>query len=232
MPLHFYEIKDWSKLDVVKPFVSVMIECNHGGEIYWSLDRKETIKELKIKLTKSQSPALMNLEGTHLYLVRENHIFDELCDDDTVEIRKIKDGDKLYYLAYRWSFQKCTVTLYKDNINLQGMEGQDTCLGIKVKVQDQTAIPVKTLKLFYVLGNSYEVQDYYFEKELTDEIKPSTSGKAKLVAFTNEELQAEYARMEKAATTLGKPVNEYLFEQEKIQKEAKLRARQRFNFVR
>ena len=55
MPLHFYEIKDGTKLETVKPFVNVTITNNHGGSLFWRLHRNDTIKEVKAKLATAQS---------------------------------------------------------------------------------------------------------------------------------------------------------------------------------
>ena len=61
IPLHFYGIKDDSTLEVLKPYVGITIENNHGTEIFWRLDRKDTIKEAKTKLATIHSSAPMKL---------------------------------------------------------------------------------------------------------------------------------------------------------------------------
>ena len=44
MPLHFYGIVDGSRLDIVRPYVNVMIQNSRGGFLHWRLHRKDTIK--------------------------------------------------------------------------------------------------------------------------------------------------------------------------------------------
>ena len=68
MPLHFYGIKHGSTLNVLKPYVTVSIEDNHGDVICKRLNRKDTIREVKVKLsssTRSPSPIPMedNVDG-------------------------------------------------------------------------------------------------------------------------------------------------------------------------
>ena len=48
MPLHFYGIKDGSTLGVLKPYITVSIEDNHGDVIYKRLNQNDTIKEIKL----------------------------------------------------------------------------------------------------------------------------------------------------------------------------------------
>ena len=62
MSLHFYQIKDGSQLEATKSCVNVMAENNHATELYWLLERKDSIKYVKAKLTDSASPLLMILE--------------------------------------------------------------------------------------------------------------------------------------------------------------------------
>ena len=152
MPLHFYRIVDGSKLEAVKPYVNVMVETNHGTEIYWCLDRKDTIRKVKAELATSFINAGANpnggvkIEQFHLYLVTGGQNFDELNDNETVEKCKIEEGDRLYLLSYMWT-RKLDVTLNLDGRNLWGLEKDDTCLGVKVKIQDQTGAPARTIKL-------------------------------------------------------------------------------------
>ena len=49
MPLHFYGVKDGSRLDMVKPYVGIMVENNKGNTIYWRLNRKDAIGEVKVR---------------------------------------------------------------------------------------------------------------------------------------------------------------------------------------
>ena len=90
-----------------------------------------------------------------LYLTAEGRYY-ELDDDETVDQYKIKDGDNLYLLSYRWTY-KCFVWVTKVDAPLPGVEQEDTCLGINVKVQDQLGIPAKHILLFRVENNSYKV---------------------------------------------------------------------------
>ena len=59
MPLHFSGITDGSTIQVLKPYVRVTILKNHGTEIFWRLERKDSIKGVKAKLTTAQSSAPM-----------------------------------------------------------------------------------------------------------------------------------------------------------------------------
>ena len=64
MPLHFYRIKNGSKLDAIKPYVEATIQNNHGATLYWRLERKDTIKEVKSELAAAQSSSPMRF---HFY---------------------------------------------------------------------------------------------------------------------------------------------------------------------
>ena len=55
MPLHFYRIKNGSKLDVVKPYVGVMVENNKGDKTYWRLNRKDAIRDVKARMATSSN---------------------------------------------------------------------------------------------------------------------------------------------------------------------------------
>ena len=147
MPLHFYGVKEGSKIDVIKHYVRVMIENNHGHVIYWRLNRKDAIKEVKAKLAASLSN--VSIEQLHLYTIAGKN-FDELDDDDqTVENYEIKDGDKLFLLIYKWydTLDEYKVTVMKTGRELWGLEKDDTGLGVKVKTQDQLGMPVSKIKL-------------------------------------------------------------------------------------
>ena len=129
MPLHFYSITEGSLLMLLKSYVGVRIENNHGTVVYWRINRKETIKEVKAKLATIKSSDAsserkfsfsqqgtqfngqvsgghpnddgMDVDGMRLYLVVDGK-FEELDDSETVEDYKIKDDDSLYLLIYRW----------------------------------------------------------------------------------------------------------------------------------
>ena len=60
LPLHFYGITDGSKLEVLRPYIGVRIENNLGNAIYWRLHRRETIREIKVKLASAKSASSMN----------------------------------------------------------------------------------------------------------------------------------------------------------------------------
>ena len=63
MPLHFYGVKNESTLSVLKPYVIVSIEDNHGDVICKRLNRKDTIQEVKVKLSSStRSPSPIPIE--------------------------------------------------------------------------------------------------------------------------------------------------------------------------
>ena len=228
MPLHFYGITEGSLLMLLKPYIGVRIENNHGTVVYWRINRKETIREVKAKLATIKSSDAsservfsfsqkgtqfngqvserhpnddgMDVDGMRLYLVVDGK-FDELEDSKTVGNCKIKDDDRLYLLIYRWT-EECKVELLKTGRMLCGVEETDTCLGIKVKLQDQLGIPVHMLKLFKrerVRGSWFlesikaTVKDYYPKKEIDDKEKRANTT-ITLVAITQEELKVEGAR--------------------------------------
>ena len=228
MPLHFYNIVEGSLLMFLKPYVGVRIENNHGTVVFWRINRKDTIKKIKAKLATVKSSDAsaekkfsfsqngtqfngyvsgghqvddgMSIDGMRLYLVAGGK-FRELDDDDTIQDCKIKDNGKLYLLIYRWT-KECSVEALKTGRKLWGVEEADTCLGIKVKFQDQLGIPVATLKLFYEQEQSFgpwfvsrrgKKKDYHTEQQIDDEKKPASHTR-KIVGITKEELQAEEAR--------------------------------------
>ena len=89
MPLHFYEIKEGSRLNIMKPYVGVMVETNKGAKIFWRLKRKDTIGDVKIKLatsskttgrkTEYQKPDdSLKVEQLGLYLITNDNEFEEL----------------------------------------------------------------------------------------------------------------------------------------------------------
>ena len=55
MPLHFHGIREGSMLNIMKPYVGVMVETNKGAKIFWRLKRKDTIGDVKIKLATSSN---------------------------------------------------------------------------------------------------------------------------------------------------------------------------------
>ena len=224
MPHHFSGITDGSQIQVLKPYVGVTILNNHGTELFWRLERKDSIKEVKAKLTTAQSSAPMTFylcygitgkankideiqgyqhgglsaEGMRLYLITEGRYFNELADDETVEHYKIKDGYNLYLLSYRWTY-KCNVRVTKVDAPLPGVEQEDTCLGIKVKVQDQLGIPANLLMLLCVENNNYRVGNYFSPKvreSMHNSNKPFNENRTPLVVFTNEEWQVEGRKRE------------------------------------
>ena len=145
MPLHFYGIKNGSKVDAVKFCIGVTVENNNRTEIYWNVDKRQAISDVKVKLTETLSSVPMNLQGTQLYFVRQNQKYDVLTDGKTLENYDINDGDNLYLLSYKWS-KKCNVIVTKTKRKLHGVEREDICLGIKVKMQHQLGIPASTIK--------------------------------------------------------------------------------------
>ena len=200
MPLHFYGIKDGSTLALLKPYICATIVNNHGTEIFWRLERKDSIKEFKAKLANAQSATAtrsLSSIGSRLYRITEDLEFDELDDDKTVDNCKIKDNEVLYLLVHRWTFN-CDVTMSKTGRYLRGVEAADTCLGIKVRAQDQTGIPVRDLTLFYVKNDNYEVKCYLEEEEISDEKIPFNAGGStpSVVVIIQKELQTEDANKE------------------------------------
>ena len=116
-----------------------------------------TEKENKIDEIRGFQHGGLSAEGMRLYFITEGKYFNELADDKTVEHYKIKDGDNLYLLSYRWTY-KCHVWVTKVDTPLPGVEQEDTYLGIKgIKVQDQLGIPANLLMLYRVENNSYKV---------------------------------------------------------------------------
>ena len=171
----------------------------------------------------------VSLEETYLYLITEDRLFNELDDDETVENCKIKDGDNLYLLTYRWTQDEDDVLVLKTGSHIWGVEPGDTCLGIKLKVQDQTGIPPNDITLFNACGGYFEGNRR--KTGLADKSRPFYVKDARLVAITEEEFQAEAKRIEEEwkrnrlemlAASAGQSVKEYLAEQERQRKEAQL----------
>ena len=244
MLLYFYGIKNGSKLNVLKPYVNVTVMNNKGTEIFWRLNRKDSIKEIKAKLATVQASSskfsfnqINNFiygdyfpddrtspDSSRLYFVAEGQHFVELEDDDVVETYKIKDDDRLFLLSYRWTINS-NVFVTKFGRNVQGVEIGDTCLTIKLKAQDQLGIPVNTLKLFHGENSSTEVQHYYYDKDRDNNTKPVSQKKGSLlVMITEEELQAEDAKAEVAAAQSGLTMEAYQEQMaQKLEKERKKR---------
>ena len=131
MPLHFYSIIEGSLLMLLKPYVGVRIENNHGTVVYWRINRKETIREVKAKLAtikssdaSSERAFSFSQKGTQFNgQVSGRHPKDDGMDVDgseTVENCKIKDDDRLYLLIYRWT-EECKVELLKTGRMLCGV---------------------------------------------------------------------------------------------------------------
>ena len=255
MPLHFYEIMNGSKLNILKPYVNVTIMNNKGTEI-WRVNRKDTIQEVKAKLATVQNSSGsrrsfsclqygarfngqisggyfpdsgISAEASRLYFVAEGQNFGLLDDDETVENYKIKNDDMLFLLSYRWTTNH-EVVLTKYFRNIQGVEFEDTCLGIKLKAQDQFVIPVNTLRLFRGKTANVEVGHYYRDKDIDDTAKPfSQQTGTQLIMITMEEMRAEEARveaeknakLEAAAAEVGLTVEAYEEEQERQQERAR-----------
>ena len=221
MPLHFYRIKNGSKLDAIKPYVEATIQNNHGATLYWRLERKDTIKEVKLELAAAQSSSPMRFYfylpksyqpniTTRAHVSSCNEIrgyqgagmipksmklyfevdgkFDELDDHKTVENYKIKDGDNLFLLTYTWTLNEGDVKVMKTGRKVHGAELEDTCLGIKLRAQDQVGLPVKDIRLFYMQQGTCTL--------IMDEERPLRHGRAPLVVATEEEFQAEVTRVE------------------------------------
>ena len=212
MPLHFYGIEDGSSLELLKPYIGLTIENNFGNKIYWRLKRKDLIKDAKVKVALTEKyikkdhgfsydeinkDSIITAEGLRIYLVTDDLNFNELDDDETVDGCKIKDGDMLFMLSYRWLSVDGHVTVYKNGIKIQGVEAADTILGIKLRVQDQTGLQADTLN---VLSSRNGLDDYFYEgeprKEFDDWEKPFTKYSGyHLIVITDEELEAEAPRI-------------------------------------
>ena len=156
----------------------------------------------------------MSVEGMRLYLISEEKSFKELDDNEITENYNIKDGENLYVLSYRWGFNSCVVTMTKNGKKIQGVEDEDTCLAIKLRMRDQFGFPVCNVKLFQQT-NKIEVREYWYIARgakngvigIADEQKPfSKSKKAPhssqylkvpdLVAITVQEIQIEGEKIE------------------------------------
>ena len=209
MPLHFYGVEDESKLDVLKPYINVILEYK-GNQIYWRLNRKDTIAEVKVKLpTKSRGTEDLNddakVEQLRLYLVTDGQKFDELDDDKTVENCNIKENNRLYLLSYVWT-QNLNKPVTRDGIELQGLEEDDTCFIIRVKAQDQFGISVSSSKVVRLVEHEWGenptgsptyfgyLHDYVREfKQLTEisDVEIPFKYKEPLSIVTEEELEAD-----------------------------------------
>ena len=200
MPLHFYGLQGGSKINVVKPYISVTVQKSNGSSIFWRIYRKDTVKQTKVKLSTAASLApnaeSISAEASRLFTLTEDQNYLELDDEETIEQYKFQDGARLYILTYRWSYDhqhsnEAFVT--KTGNLLEGVGSSDTGLAIKLRVQDQLGIPVSALKVFHGRLQSQfppkfwkEVKYYVSEKEVPD----GASGQ-KLVVITEEELTAE-----------------------------------------
>ena len=249
MPLHFYGIQEASKLEVFKPYVNVTIENNKGNEIYWRLYRKDTIAEVKVKLPmKSMGTEELDddakVEQLRLYLVSDGQKFDELDGNKTVEDSKIKEDDILYLLSYVWT-QKLQVKVKKTGRNLRGCEGDDKCLGIKVKAQDQVGMPVSTTRLVRSVDNQWGenpigrptypgygrpndyVRKYQQLIEISDEENPFKY-KEPLSLVTEEELEADRVRVEEEEKAWREEVRKEHF---RADKRNRLEERKKLGYV-
>ena len=199
MLLHFYGIHDGSRLDVVKPYIDVTLENTKGTEIYWRLNRKDTIREVKVKLPARSTGPEENLNDTakveqmRLFLVTDGQNFDELDDDKTVDACKIKEDDTLYLLIYKWT-QKLKVMVKKTGRDVRGCERDDTCFVIKVKAQDQTGMPVSSIKLARLVEYKWIERTYVHKYkqliEISDDEEKPLYRKGPLSIVTDEEFKA------------------------------------------
>ena len=211
MPLHFYGVKEGSQLEAMKHHVNVTLENTKGTEIYWRLNRKDTIRDIKIKLpTMSNRPgeypdSTAKEEQVRLFLVKDGQNFYELDDDKTVDGSKIKEDDTLYLLSYKWT-KKMKVTVMKTGRDVRGCELDDTCLVIKVKAQDQTGMPVSTIKLTRLVEYKWVecppkiykyVHKYEQLKEISNDEEVPFNYKEPLYVVSEEEIKEDAARVEK-----------------------------------
>ena len=158
--------------------------ANMSALISGTISSTEEIREC-------QDGGRMSAEAMRFYLMTEEENsgdgwnYSELHDDETVDTYNIKDGDVLYLLSYRWNVVG-HVTISKSRRILLGVEPDDTCLGIKLRAQDQLGIPVDDLRVVDVSSGRMQVQSDY--------VKPLVKTGATLQVWTEEELQAEHAR--------------------------------------
>ena len=117
------------------------------------------------EVNRCQDGGRMSAEVMRLYLITDDENDDdgdrsfwELHDDETVEKYKIKDDDRLFLLSYTWNYES-NVTVTKTGRKLQGAEPEDTCLGIKLRAQDQLGVPVQHLKVFEMGSGKPLVED-------------------------------------------------------------------------
>ena len=216
MPLHFYAVQNGSKLSVVRPYVSVTIEDNHGSKLYKRLNKTDTIQNVKIKLSKAcmeaplppanedrteRDAALVKVPGggiDYKSVVKHKSVDDMRLysvssdgkyielDDDRTVKDCIRDGAKLYLLSYRWVKTDVKVTT-KSGGRLHGVEREDTCLAVKVRAQDQIGVPVKEIKVYH---NGYAPYDVFRVYNITE------SFPVELFVKTEEDLKAEAAERE------------------------------------
>ena len=221
MPLHFYGVKDGSKVDALKPYVNVIIENNKGAVIYWRLNRKDAIGEVKVKLPRMSKGTEENLnddarvEQYRLYLVSDGQNYNELDDNKTVENCKIKEDDKLFLQSYMWR-QNLNITVKKTGRQVWGLQPDDSFLGIKVKVQDQTGMPVSAVKLARLAENKWEEwvrrSGHYYKYEYIFNYKELKeipfNNNQPLLIVTEEELEADAARVKQEEKTWREEVRE------------------------
>ena len=191
MPLHFYGITNGTSVTVLKPYVRVTFVDNYGQELYSRIERKDTIREVKRSLFAAGSSALSGVreEDVILYLKREDGEYIELEEDETVVKSKIKDDDKILLLSYRWS-RKCNVTVTTEKTQLMGVDEKDTCLGIKLKVQDQMNLPVSQLRAYAVKNhqdNSCFDINFFSDIPLNEDDKPFSDVMTQQVAVLTEQ---------------------------------------------
>ena len=218
MPLHFYGIKDGSRLDIIRPYVGVFVETDKGHKIYWHLKRKDTIGDVKVKLatsskttgrkTEYQNPdGDLKVEQLCLYSITNDNEFEELDgDDEIVDNCNIKDNDRLYLMSYKWVQNNLKVIVKKTGRELWGLEEDDTWFVIKVKAQDQTGIPMRIMKVARLVESEWKqrvsvlsqlftrVKKYKQLIKISDEELPFNY-KQPLFIVTEEELQADGIRV-------------------------------------
>ena len=136
-------------------YVGVSVKNNFGISIWRRLDKNDTIKDAKIKLASSlrlqsevqpaeeiraiQDGGQIDAGNMRLYRFKKwrllGQFLEELDENKTVEGCNIQDNDQLFLVIYRWGYE-CDVR-FNGKQKLRGIDKEDTCLGIKVKAQDQ-----------------------------------------------------------------------------------------------
>ena len=75
LKLNEYRITETDTLEARKPYIGLTVENNYGNKIYWRLDRKDTIREVKVKLASAQSSLAAVSPQVHFSFNSDWHAF-------------------------------------------------------------------------------------------------------------------------------------------------------------